>query len=242
MDRTSPECAGQLSRMIYVDDSGSAQHGGLIVYAWVEVRPAFWAPALRYWLEVRKQLFRDFAIPVSEELHATEFVNGRGRVSTAPPDRLVNEGVVLWKDLGREVAELCLGAIRDCQYIQVGAVYAHEPAGGKAYARAKYQAYADLVAQLDIEMRTADTYGFITMDGDDPNYRAAHRALKLDVRRVLEDPAAHDSRLSQWTQIADIVAYAANIHLNRHDGNKFGWNWYEDYLRPRDPMGGPRHL
>lgn len=38
--------------MIYVDDSGSVAHGGLIVYGWVEVQPAFWAKALRHWTQI----------------------------------------------------------------------------------------------------------------------------------------------------------------------------------------------
>ena len=224
--------------MIYIDDSGSPHHS-LIVYGWVEVQPAFWAPALRYWLEHRKALYRDFGVLVAEELHATDFVNGRGRVSVAPPDRYTDGDVVRWKDLGRDLARRSLEALGDCPHIRVGAVYTYEPAGGKAYARARYQAYTDLVAKIDAQLRDADTYGFITMDGDDPGYRAAHRALKLDTRHLVEDPAAHDSRTSQWTQMADLVAYTAHLHLNRHDGNRFGWDWYTDHLGPRDPDGGP---
>jgi hypothetical protein len=238
----TPSPVGQLSRMLYVDDSGSPAHGGLIVYGWVEVQPAFWARGLRHWLETRKQIVGEYAVPVAEELHATQFVNGRGRVSTAPPERFVSDGVVRWKDLGRDLALRCLASLRDCEYIRLGAVYTHEPAGGSTYAAAKYQAYADLVAQLDQEFRDAETFGYITMDGDDPHYRAAHRALKLESRHLLEDPAAHDSKVSQWTQIADLVAYTANMHLNRYNGNSFGWTWYEDYLAPRDPYGEPRKL
>jgi hypothetical protein len=233
---------GQLSRMIYVDDSGSVAHGGLIVYGWVEVQPAFWAKALRHWLEARKEIVRDFAVPVTEELHATQFVNGRGRISTTPPTRFVSDGLVLWKDLGRELAIRCLEAIRDCPHIQVGAIFTQEPGGGGVYAAAKYRAYEDFVARLDEELQRAETYGYVTMDGDDPHYRAAHRMLKLDTRHLLEDPAAHDSRLSQWTQMADLVAYAANIHLNRYEGNRFGWDWYQDLLGPRDPHGLPQPL
>ncbi|MCL2454805.1 MAG: DUF3800 domain-containing protein [Micrococcales bacterium] len=238
MDRTPPDHVGQLSRMIYIDDSGS-ERSGLVVYGWVEVQPAFWARALRHWLEHRKALYRDFGVLITKELHATKFINGREQISGDPPDRYTDGDVVRWKDLGRDVALRSLEALRDCPHIHVGAVYTREPAGGKVYAQAKHQAYTDLVARIDTELCEADTYGFITMDGDDPHYRAAHRTLKLDTRHLIEDPAAHDSRTSQWTQIADLVAYTAHMHLNRHHGNQFGWDWYTDHLGPRDPADGP---
>ena len=82
---------GEMTRLIYVDDSGSVDHGGLIVYGWVEVAPSSWRTVLRTWLELRKRLFTDYGIPVSQELHGTEFINGRGRVSVAPPARLVED-------------------------------------------------------------------------------------------------------------------------------------------------------
>jgi len=47
----------------------------------------------------------------------------------------------------------------------------------------------------------------------------------------------HDSRPSQWAQMADLVAYTVFTHLNRHAGNEFGWNWYEDFLQGKD-VGG----
>jgi hypothetical protein len=66
--------------------------------------------------------------------------------------------------------------------------------------------------------------------------------VKLDERHVVEDPVLHDSRVSQWTQIADLVAYCANLTLDRYAGNEFGWHWYERYLAPLDPHGRPREL
>ncbi len=237
---------GEMTRLIYVDDSGSVDHGGLIVYDWVEVSPGSWRTVLRTWLELRKRLFTDYGIPVSQELHGTEFINGRGRVSVSPPARLVTDlprpGTVLWKDLGREVAQLCLATLRDCPEVRVGAVYRWSGRTGTAYAQDRYEVYGDLVRAFDGELRDADSFGFVTMDGTDTNYRAAHRSLKLDTRHVIEDPAYHDSKHSQWTQMADLVAYTANLHLNRHAGNAFGWAWYDTYLASSDVAGGPRLL
>jgi len=52
----------------------------------------------------------------------------------------------------------------------------------------------------------------------------------------------HDSGRSQWVQMADLVAYTASMHLNRHHGNRFGWTWYEDCLAAKDVNGDPKKL
>jgi hypothetical protein len=235
--------AGQLSRLVYMDDSGSVQGRGLVIYGWVEVHPVQWAVALRHWLEVRKALWRDYSVPVTQELHGTKYVNGRDRISTAPPDRYVtDDGTVHWKDLGRDVAVRCLEALRDCEFISVGAVYREIPGDPKAYGQGKFDLYGDFVHQLDEDLIDADTYAMITMDGTDKHYREAHRKLKLARRHIIEDPSMHDSKISQWTQMADLVAYTTNLHLDRYTGNEFGWEWYRTYLSPLDPNELPRLL
>lgn len=52
----------------------------------------------------------------------------------------------------------------------------------------------------------------------------------------------HSSRRSQWTQIADIVAWSGFTHLNPHAGNEFAWTWYDHYLRDLNPLGDPIEL
>jgi hypothetical protein len=75
-----------LDRLIYVDDSGRPQ-SGLVVYGWVEFAPDRWAGVLRDWLDLRKRLWRESGIPVTQELHTVDYVNGRGRISRKFPDR-----------------------------------------------------------------------------------------------------------------------------------------------------------
>lgn len=225
--------------MIYVDDSG-AEAQGLIVYGWVEVSPPEWRVALRMWLEVRKQLVAQYNVPVPQELHATEFINGRATIYTNPPPRFVTaQGVVLKKDLGHAVAIDCLTALRDCPQIRVGAVYRQTQARGADYAREKYRLYADLIRRIDGQLAVTGSFGFITMDGQDQLYRQAHRALDLDSRHVIEDPAFHDSKHSQWTQMADLVSYSAYLHLTNRPGKEFGRDWFRDYLGASAAAGEP---
>lgn len=144
--------AGSLSRLIYVDDSGDPKRGW-IVYAWVEVSPAGWRLALREWLELRKELWRDYSIPPAMELHTTNYANGRDRISKDPPSRFVHSGIVHWKDLGREVAERCLEVLRDCTHITVGAVWEHTSLRGSEYAIERGRVYSELVQRWDREHR-----------------------------------------------------------------------------------------
>lgn len=63
------------------------------------------------------------AIPITEELHTTAYVNGRGRISKNIPSRHIHDGPEYWKDFGREVAHECLETLRCAEGLSLGAVY-----------------------------------------------------------------------------------------------------------------------
>jgi hypothetical protein len=222
--------------MLYVDDSGS-EPSGLIVYGWIECDPVRWRSALRALLDLRKELYRDHHVPPSEELHATKFVNGRTRISTAGTERGLEE----WKTLGRAVAVRCLEAIAACPDLRVGSVYRHTMLRGRGYHEERGRVYLDLVTLWNDQHRADGDHAFVSMDGNgtDPNYVNAHRALSLDSRHIIEDPMFHDSKRSQLVQMADLVAYTTFVSLNRHRGNEFAWDWRREYLDGTDVNGGP---
>jgi hypothetical protein len=225
-----------LDRLIYADDSGDPRFGW-VIYGWVECSPAGWRLALREWLELRKRLWVSHSVPPAQELHATDYVNGRGRIST-------DESVVLWKDLGREVAVECLALLRDCEHIRVGAVYRKTEKIGSEYHEERADLYLRLVQQWDAEQAASDSFAMVSMDGNgtDASYFDAHRALALDTRHIIEDPMFHDSKRSQWTQMADLVAFVAYAHLDQHAKNEFAWTWYETFLSNSDPSVIPQPL
>ncbi|RLY95085.1 hypothetical protein CWC38_07495 [Kocuria tytonicola] len=225
--------------MLYIDDSGSVE-SGLVVYGWVECRPERWRHALRTILELRKFLYREYLVPPSQELHATKFVNGRSRIST----RDDQHGRTEWKTLGRQVAVDCLETLARCEDLRIGAVYRQTAAIGSGYREQRAEVYRELLESVNEQHRAEDSYVLIGMDGNgsDRAYFNAHRALPLATRHVIEDPMFHDSKQSQLMQMADLVAYSAFCHLNRHQGNEFAWEWYEQYLTPRGPFDGPQGI
>lgn len=227
--------------MIYIDDSGHPA-SGLVIYGWVEFSPDHWASVLKTWLDTRKRLWREYAIAVTEELHTTQYVNGRGRISKAVPERHIHDGVQYWKDFGREVAVECLETLRSTEGLSVGAVWRR---GAPAdIAKTRRDAYAALVARFERELQESSTLAIVFMDGDgsDTSYRSTHRSLRLADRRVIEDAIHLDSRSSQLVQMADLVAWSANAHVDPASGNEFAWRWYADYLSERDRGRSPEEI
>lgn len=223
--------------MFYADDSGNLDRGW-IVYGWLELETRHWDSVLDYWLKFRRDLVGEFGVPVAKELHATDFVNGRREISTSMPARYKSDA--RWKQtLGRELAVACLETLRDCPYIELGSAYLVTTRRGEELTEDRELAYAKLVALWDEQLKRSDDYGIVGMDGEgtDPVYYRGHRALDLKTRRIVEDPMFHSSKRSQWTQMADLVAWTSFTHLYRHDANEYAWGWYDTYLDDKCPMG-----
>lgn len=230
-----------LNRMIYIDDSGHPA-SGLIVYGWIEFTPAHWASVLKNWLDTRKRLWRELGIPVPQELHTTDYVNGRGRITKSIPARHMHNGAPHWKDLGREVACLCLDTIRSTEGLSVGSVYRRvDPS---AFAQSKQDTYRSLVNRFERDLEQTGPLGLIFMDGDgsDTSYRSTRRQLPLSQRRIIEDAVHLDSSASQLIQMADLVAWSANAAIDRHDAQSFAWDWYRNYLAERDLAREPQPI
>jgi hypothetical protein len=219
-------------QMFYVDDSG-VEDTGWITYSWIQTTPPGWNAMLRRWLDLRKELYRQFSIPPSTEIHATRFLGSRGRPSTDPAFNHMKQRVL--------AAELMLTTIAGMPDVGIGTAYRHTTARGPAYHVEKGELYRSLVEHLDQQLAATGSQGLIFMDGDgtDPIYRRAHRALKLDTRSVVEDPIFQGSHLSQPVQAADLIAWTTYQHLLRHPGKQLFWTWYRDYLQHLDVNGAP---
>ncbi len=210
------------ARLFYIDDSGS-ETSKLTVFGWVELLLPSWNDVLRGWLDWRHQLYHSIGIPADYELHATKFVNGRGRPTGTSWDRM--------KSYRTQTMTDALLTITSLPGLSTGAVFRHTPRGTK-YHQSKAEAYAELVRRLDARLTASGEFGLIVLDGDgsDPTYRLAHRDLKLATRSLLEDPLFQGAHHSQWIQMADLIAYSAYMHLARIPAKQHTWEWHSEIV------------
>lgn len=234
MNTTSAQTAATDGfRFFYIDDSG-AQDTGYVVYSWIEVTPGCWAPGLRRWLDLRKALYADYQVPADEELHATAIYGGRKMPSNS---KLFNTS----KKKRHELLERAVETIGANPDISIGTAYRRTEARGKGYAGQRAAVYDALTKHLDQRLEAAGEYAAIFMDGDgtDTTYQRAHRGLPLKGRRILEDPLFQLSHVSQWVQMADLVAWTTYQSILKYPGKELPASWYGKHLRTRDINGGP---
>ncbi|ATE51967.1 hypothetical protein [Actinosynnema pretiosum] len=209
------------TRFFCIGESGSAD-SKIVVYGWVELLARDWEPALRTWAAWRKALHGSTGVPVDYELRATDFANGRGNPTKTAWDRDKSARTAVVAD-----ALATIGTMPD---VRTGAV--HRRAESRCSA-ARAAVYAELVREIDQRLRSAGEFGIVLMNGNGaaPLHRAAHRALDLASRRIVEDPlCSKGSRADQWDQVADLVAYAAYQHVLRAPGKEAAWEWYPNLL------------
>lgn len=227
-----------LDTMMYIDDSGHPQSGS-VVYGWVSFSPDRWSDVLGSWMNNRKNLYRTYGLPIAQELHMTDYVLGRGRISLKPPEEFVHDGRIFWKDLGGAVALECLRTLSSTEGISIGSVYYQGAPDELALNRQRV--YQWLIQRKDRELKATHSLGLVYMDGDgsDTSYRDIHRRLPRAGRNIVEDPIFLDSRTSQFMQMADHVAWCANASIAKIPKHSFAHGWYEDYLAVRDTAREP---
>lgn len=215
-------------RLIYVDDSGSADTG-VVTYSWVEVAVADWSACLRQLITWRRSLYASDAIPVEFELHATKFLNGRGEPSQKRAwygDKKGNARRVAQDQLAH-LAALARGGT-----LAMGTVHRRVDSG-RDWGRHRAEVYQALLEHLDQQLLARGDLGFIIMDGDgsDPAYRRAHRQLTLATRAIIEDPGFQPAHESQFVQVADLVAYVSYQHLLASPDRTWAHPWFPAYLQ-----------
>jgi hypothetical protein len=209
-------------RLFYVDDSG-AERSGFATFSWIELAIDDWNTGLGEVLNWREHLDHKYGIPKRYELHSTDFVNGRGN-----PSRRGDQ----WnrrKAHRSQVMEESFNRFSLWPWLSVGTVYSHTELKRDDFARERARVYQELIQMLDRRLQADGELGLLVMDGDgtDSSYYAAHRALQLETRALIEDPGFQHSHRSQWVQIADLVAYSSYQSLVRLPEKEFAWGWSE---------------
>lgn len=215
--------------LYYCDDSGSP-NDGYVVYSWVEVSADQWSSVLQSWLEQRKVLYALYGVPPSEEIHATALIGGRGTPS-------LNAKFNKSKQLRRELVRNALAAIGLIDGIRIGTVYRCTSERGRNYHQIKADVYSELLQYWDNQCAQERRFALVYMDGDgtDKSYLDIHRRLNLCTRRIIEDPHHQHSHISQWVQMADLIAWTAYQSLRQHNKKRFAWDWYDRYIANSKP-------
>ena len=201
----------------YVDDSGSEAVGWL----WTGLAIPFelWSEYLRRWLLFRKWLYRQHGIPANFELHAQVWLSVEPVRQTRSAEQLAlvhdDDGeLVDMLRRGRthrrarfEVFEKALktiGTFSDARLFTV--------ATGSSTGAAKIALYDDLLCFVEDFLAGEGAHATFVVDGahdSGGHLRAAHRALLIGRRRIIEDAGLRRSADSQLLQMADCCAHAA---------------------------------
>lgn len=220
----------------YVDDSGNEDLGLL----WVALLVPFdlWAEYLRRWLSFRQNLYVKTGVPASHELHAQVWLSPAPLQETKAEalDALRNDdrelpGILLSGKTSRrersrwyEKALLTIGTFTDARLLTV---YTSDHSGP-----AKISLYDELLCFIEEFLAPERSHATLLIDGamdSGSHLRAAHRALLVRRRRIVEDAALCRSSDSQLLQMADICAYAAFQSLQSKRNAVFA-SRYEDSL------------
>lgn len=201
--------------LIYIDDSRDGPNlpgDPVCVFSGLAVPVHRWREVFEEIKRFRRQLKADYGIKLSAELHATEFVAGRGR----PSDRILakSERFALYEVTLRMVTKL--PGVRLFNTL--------------APLKKEYWAFERLVNRINRNMEARQTHAMLLCDqGKDTIYTRMVRKMgvynpipsnrgswagerrnirNIPIRRIVEDPVFKDSRKSYFIQLVDFCAFA----------------------------------
>jgi hypothetical protein len=215
------------SYVAYVDETGNKETGLL----WVALAIPFdlWTEYLRRWLGFRTNLYAKTKIPASYELHAQVWLSP----DPTQDDQLIDDDSPILesgKEPRRERSrwyEKALQTIGTFSDARVFTVFAADRS-----AASRIALYGDLLCFVEQSLLTEHAHAAFVVDGaptDIPHFRAPHRALAIEKRRIVEDATVRHSLESQLLQMVDFCAYAALQSLQRKR-NKIFASAYETKL------------
>jgi hypothetical protein len=208
----------------YIDDSGDEDYA---VYAALLVPIETWTKTLRQWLTFRQNLYQSYSIPADYEIHCKDLIQA-GKGTPAPS---ITYGVNTEASKRRKVLELATARIGSLAGIRmIAEVKTHST---------PESCYRSLLKKIDAQMIAEDGWTMAVVDGNgsDGSHKTAHRALKLDVRRIIEDPWHQDSQLSQFVQMADVAAYMVFQAHRVRESRKQLWGWMSKHLHSIEVAG-----
>jgi len=223
----------------YVDESGDRQFFAITAVAVPFLREIdglwrfVWDDHLRAVQQFRRELSTKHGVPVRKELHATKFVSGRGRYRRNRQQfgRRAAVGVYRWM-LAR------LQCLQPTSIISVVTC-----PGANLYGFTKFE--ASLIALFQRMRRASvatDRNGFVFFDEGHGEYRKLYRRARvnlptgsmlggwptgavtnLPMDMFVKDANFKDSGHCYFTQIVDLIVYAARLRARSELGQLGGW-------------------
>lgn len=187
---------------------------------WQIVWPAHLAAAKEW----RSRLAKDLKIPVTKELHGTKLANGRGNYVYGK--RQIPAGLLVpyYKIILSAVGFLPPESIITVSGSRGPAMYGHDRLERVMYA---------LIQRMRRQCVARKVNAMVFFDEGHPEYRTLYRkAMKhlptgsrygepqdLPLDMFVKDGNAKNSKLCHFTQLADIIAYAAFLKVKQESGS-----------------------
>jgi len=230
--------------LIYVDDSKDQK---LACFSALSISEDNWQGALAHLNEMRRQLRESDGLFTRKELHATEFVAGRGRIAqnVIPKARRVALfDFVLTSVRMLPGAQLFNAAVpkndeeRAFEYLLNRIEVNMSKSGSRA------MIISDEGKSYDAMLRRMRHFNFIPSKHG--HWHEHGSARNIPIERIIEDIVYRDSKRSLFIQVVDFCAFAL---LRRESQiasrNKYGLHLSFDILEPiivkransRDPLG-----
>jgi hypothetical protein len=233
--------------LIYVDDSGDDQ---LSIFSALAVPIDQWRACFQAVRDFRRQLKATYGIFVYKELHAWEFVSGRGRISAqivtkSQRCRIFRQALQLTASLpGAHLFNACFPKAAKVRAFERTVNCVNRTLESWAsYAvlisdKGNEIAYTRLLRRMNVFNPIPSAYGVWADTGE--------RFRNIPITRIIEDPFFKDSRQSYFLQLVDFAAYS--LLRREHplaSKNKYGLNTAFPILQPilvieanrRDPEG-----
>jgi hypothetical protein len=186
--------------LVYIDDSKDEQS---CCFSAIVISEDDWQPALDYLVAYRKRLKAEHGIYVSVEMHATDWLGGRGNIAATTIRRDVRAM------LFRETLKAIVG-IPNCSILN-----AHGPR------RAQDQLFERLCNRINVNMTKRRSRAILISDEGksfDSLVRRMRRhnpipghfggVLQKPLDRIVEDPVYRHSDRSYFIQAADFCAFS----------------------------------
>lgn len=230
--------------MMYVDESGDpGTHNSpskFFVLSALVLHESNWQNILDDFIGFRRELKRKYGLKMTEEIHASEFINGRPKTKVGIP-----------RNLRLEILKRCLQWLDTRTDVSVFSVRCDKSRGGDIFEwtwSVLIQRFENTLNYNNFPNGNGADKGIIIADNTDGGkltklIRRMRRVnsipskfgtapLRKTLRAVVEDPIMRNSANSYFHQLVDVVAYCARQHYepNKYMRTKGGRTFYVKFL------------